>query len=243
MKDTELVGAVAQHLRSKGVRCKIAIEPKRSLLGTPQSQLVILLAGEEVSRIEVARHAAYGCHWFDCRFGILVNGPLGEADSEAVKARTRVIREGKFLRMLGGEIVGVTWVGGRISKPLSREVGLSQVLLDLARHCRVEKVLIEPRGETKVDIVCPDIPDVDVPWAIDGGEEYHYLGQGLGLDWGVLLELCSRIARRVRCVVGRQDSIRTWNVDMLGRLGQPWGTMPLPTSIATISGGWLADGC
>ncbi len=243
MNDTELVAAVAQHLRRRGVRCRVALEPKKGFLGTLRSQPAILLAGEEVSRIEVARHAAYGCHWFDCRFRVLLNGPLGEKDSQAVKARTQVMRDGKFLGLLGGETVGVRWVGGRISGLLGQEAGLSQVLVDLARDCHVEKVLVKPQGDTEVDIVCCDIPDVDARWAIDADDKYHYLGQGLGLDWGVLLELCNRIARHVRYSVGRQDSIRRWKVDMLGRLGQPWGTMPLPTSIATVSGGWLADGC
>ncbi len=242
MKDTELVEAVAQHLRSEGVRCRMVIERQKGLLGTPRSRAVILLAGEEVSRIELTRHAAFGCHWFDCRFGIFLDGPLADESSEAVKARTQVVREGKFLGVLGGEIAGVTWVGGRITKPLGQEAGLSQVFVDLARQCRVEKILLEPHGEGRVDIVCPDIPDVDAPWALAGDEKYHYLGQGLSLDWSVLLELCNRIARHVRDVVGWQDSVRIWNVGMLRRLGQPWDTIPLPASMATISGEWLAEG-
>lgn len=245
MKDAELLEAVAQHLRGKGVACKMAMERRRSVLGTLRSEAVILLAGEEVGRIEVTRHAAYGSHWFDCRFSIFLDGPLAEEASEAVKARTQVMRERKFLGVLGGEIAGVTWIGGRISGPLGQEAGLSQAFVDLARHCRLEKILIEPRGEAEVDIVCAGIPDVDAPWALASDERDHYLGQGLGLDWGVLLQLCNRIAHHVRRVVGWHDPVRTVrmrNVGMLDRLSQPWGTIPLPAPMVTASGGWLAEG-
>lgn len=200
MRETERLAALVQHLHSKGVGARLALESRKGLFGGDTAYPVILPAGQEVDRLEVRRYEAHGSYWFSCHFGLLLDEPLAEESREAVGARTEVIKKHRLLGMFGDKIVGIRWVGGRISEALNQDTDISKMLVDLAQDWRVRKVLISPQGEATVGIVCPDIPDWDAPWPLTGTRKDYYFGQALNLDWLTLLGLCNRIARHVRHV-------------------------------------------
>ena len=189
----ELLVAVADYLNAEGIENSPTNVPHDRK--GKKSEAAIEIVSQPINSIWIedvtvdpdeGRKAA-------CRFRVNLDRPLTKESEMALRALSQVIRERKILRTLltlgnkKGDVLEVSWSGGRIAESLNGDIDLSTMLVEYADapFFSDDWITLLPEAEpgSWVDIESP--PFSDVP-------------EAEALPSAVPFELYCRIARHIR---------------------------------------------
>jgi hypothetical protein len=203
--------AIIEHLRRKGVDAQLLSEKRQLPLGLSTTETGIRLIGQEIDSIWADElGSSYGKSGFRCQFRVLLDKPVSKELRHAVHAQNKFTRQGKFLGLFGGQIVGVKWVSGSLADSLAGDTAISRMLAELGDVCGAHHVNVthsDAQGESVVMIEGPRLPYFTVPQDLGVDEKHERFDKVLNLDWAVPLDVYNTIAQHVRHVAQHTASL------------------------------------
>ncbi|MFC1968693.1 hypothetical protein ACFLVX_04840 [Chloroflexota bacterium] len=113
---------------------------------------MVRLSGKNVDEIRIRQRLRGGENPIMCEtnFRVLLDKQLLAATKKEVAAKTKIIRQNKFLVIFGGTITDFKWVGGGIRHTLNQDTNLHTMILDLVQD--ISEIRIKPEGKSAVTI-------------------------------------------------------------------------------------------
>ena len=198
----EQLKAMATYLRSLDVNATLAEEPATDLLGRSAAETVIQLRGQNVQKIWLGTEAYYGYGTIGSvsrfHYEILLDKPLSLRSKRGIAAKTKTVKENKFLGLFGGKVVDIKWVGGDIADRLNSDADLSKLLVDCANCSGSVELRIQTTFPAAVEILGPKFIG---PLPLPSAEELATQAELKAGDKLFKFEIYNRIAKHVRDVL------------------------------------------
>jgi hypothetical protein len=154
----EQLRAMVNHLHDLGIDATLAGEATTDLLGKSTTEAVIQLSVQSIHRIRLASND-YGGYGIDSgsrfQYEIISDRSLSRELKEAIDAKTKPVKENKFLGLFGGKFVDIKWVGRDIADQLNRDAELSRQLLECAKCGGNVELQIKTKFPSVVEILGP----------------------------------------------------------------------------------------
>jgi hypothetical protein len=86
-------------------------------------------------------------------YEIVSDKPLTDTSRKAIDAKTKLIKQNKFLGLFRGKVVDIKWVGRDIAEPLNYDKELSRLLIESASCNGSGKLRIQVKSPSVVEIL------------------------------------------------------------------------------------------
>jgi len=151
-----LMKSLFDYLRKTGIPAALQQEPDLNSLGVSVMESVIGLKGMKLDKIRLFSYDSGSCGVSGNILRFLFEVNLGkELSKEQVKdlnASTRLIKEGKVMKIFGGKVVGVKWTGQKLADVLNEDSSISDDFMKCIKSWNNLEFQIEadPSGEVYI---------------------------------------------------------------------------------------------
>jgi len=128
----KLMQAISRYLETLHIQSLIIQEPDLDSSEAALTTSGIKLKEQKISSIQLIKARSLACASGEAlrfQFKIQLEKELPRELLSGLKTRLESIKEGKFLGLFGGKVVGVRWAGQGLADVLNRDQQISQTLL------------------------------------------------------------------------------------------------------------------
>ena len=196
----QLVEAITNYLRSLEVDAIPGEESSKDMFGETSNEPVIHLKGQSADRIRLISTDYISCgipgSVSRFQYEVFFDQKFTHKSSQQIGARTKIIKEKKALGLFGGEVAGISWIGGELADLLNHDSDISNVLLDCAKSPGNPEFRIQTKSPSTVEIQGPRFAEperiMDL-FSLGVKEQFENCVFGF--------KICDRIAKHVRELV------------------------------------------
>lgn len=128
----KLMQAISRYLETLHIQSLIIHEPDIDSSEAALAISGIQLKEQRISSIQLIKAKSFACTSGEAlrfQYKIQLEKELPDGLLSRLKARMEPIKEGKFLGLFGGKVVGMRWAGQGLAETLNQDQGISQTVL------------------------------------------------------------------------------------------------------------------
>ena len=154
----QLMQYLLNYLVQEGVIAELQQETGTTSLGVSVMEPSIVLKGTNLQKIRLTAADSFGCgpgNFVRFQYEINLGRELSSEQIKKLNAVTRIIKEGKILKIFGGRAAEVKWVGQTLADLLNQDPSIGADLLNSAKSWGEIEVVIEASSSGDVIITGP----------------------------------------------------------------------------------------
>jgi hypothetical protein len=156
----KLIQTISQYLNNSGVKSRLNQEPDLKSSDINVTDSFIQVEDQAIDSIRLIRRSSLSCgddrDVLRFQFRIRLDKELPKEVISKLKAETKTVREGKVLKLFGGKVSGVKWIGQELAETLNRHSEISEALFRCTRSW----------GDMGLDIRAVSFTEISIsgPW-------------------------------------------------------------------------------
>lgn len=155
----QLMQSLFDYLSQAGIKAELQQEPSINLFGMSVLEPVIHLKEQNINRIRLVGMDSGGCgvpgNILRFQYEVSLHKELSAEQMKDMSTTTKVVKEGQVMKLFGGKVVGVKWVGQRLAEILNQDQSITDDLMRCVKSWNYLEIQIEAVSPKDIYITGP----------------------------------------------------------------------------------------